>query len=135
MSGPGTAAAIAARIAAGTADPAWFADMSCEMVRDVVVTTPTAAMAANQTIRDAILAAVETCQGQEGFTFGPGLLDRLALSGLADIVAAPFEGDLPGTIGKIALTLLLVGAGFAMILTGLRHLASTISAPNPNPTE
>lgn len=130
MSAPDTATEIAARIAAGTADCAWFGDMSCQLLADVVNTIPVAALGASP-CRPAIVTRLNACLADEADVFGPGFWDRVALSAPADIIAAPFEADLPGTIGKIALTLLFVAAGFGMMLLGLRQLAAPRSAPTP----
>ncbi len=126
MSAPGTAAEIAARIIAGTADPSWFADMSCDLIAAVVAATPSAAMAASAPIGAAIRDRVVACQAG-GFEYGPGFLDSLALA-----IPVPSSEGLKEFIARVALTLVFVGAGFGMILLGLRSLTSPLTAPQPS---
>lgn len=122
------AARLSEKIIAGTATPADFTDIGCELLRDVVIATPTEAMAANPAVRTAIVARAQTCRGDDDYGFGPGFWDRVALSGPADALAGVLESDLAGRIGRIALTLVFVAGGFGMVLLGLRSLSSPLTA-------
>ncbi|KKL28493.1 hypothetical protein LCGC14_2374580 [marine sediment metagenome] len=120
--GPGDLSTIAANkiiedIIGGRADASEIANAPCDVVRDVVLGTPTADLAKDPAIRAVIQAKAEACRDQANFSFGPGFWDRLALSDAGEPLAARAEA-IPNafTLGGV---FEIVGNGVIALTGGL----------------
>ena len=116
--GPGDLSAIASTaiiedIIGGRADASEIATAPCEVVRAVVLGTPSADLAKDPAIRAVIQAKSEQCRDDGNFQFGTGFWDRLALSPVADALADFAEGFTLGGVFEI------VGNGVIALTGGL----------------
>jgi hypothetical protein len=113
---------IANAIIAGTQDAASLLDLPCDVVRDVVLATPTAALAADPRVRAALAMKAETCRDQGGFRYEPGFWDRLALSPAGDVIAGIADLFSPGKIFEIVGNGVIALTGGLMIWLGAQRI-------------
>ncbi len=117
---------IIADIVGGRADPAEIAFAPCEVVRDVVIGTPTAALAADPAIKAVIQAKAEDCRDQGDFSFEAGFWDRLALSAPADALAGFIEGFTLGGVFEVVGNGIIAMTGGLMIWLGAQRTFSRV---------
>jgi len=111
-------------IIGGRADASEIANAPCDVVRDVVLGTPTADLAKDPAIRAVIQAKAEACRDQANFSFGPGFWDRVALSDPADAVAGFLEGFTLGGVFEIVGNGVIALTGGLMIWLGAQRTFS-----------
>jgi hypothetical protein len=113
---------IANAIIAGTQDAASLLDLPCDVVRDVVLATPTAALGADPRVKAALLAKAQSCRDQGGFSYGPGFWDRFALGPVGDVVAGIADLFSPGKIFEIVGNGVIALTGGLMIWLGAQRI-------------
>ncbi len=113
-------------IIGGRADLAEILFAPCEVIRDVVIGTPTEVLAADPAIKAALQAKAEKCRDQGNFRFEPSFWDRLALSAPADALAGFVEGFTLGGVFEIVGNGIIAITGGLMIWLGTQRTFSRI---------
>ncbi len=104
-----------------------FASMRCDLVRDVVLGTPTAVLAgANAEVLTFIKTNAEVCQQSGEFRFESNFWDRMALSGPADALAGFIEKFTLGGVFEIVGNGIIALTGGLMIWLGAQRTFSRV---------